>query len=100
MNPKSCLAFALVALVLASCAWALAPNLVFDGTVVSITKDKLVLSAGTEQTQLELTSATKITLDGKPASVTELMTGHVVKVMAVREDAKLRALDVAAMSPK
>jgi hypothetical protein len=80
-------------------AWA-APNLMFDGKVVSAAKDKLVLSAGTEQLEFALTSTTKITLDGKPATPAELMAGHMAKVSAERDETKLKALAIDAITPK
>ena len=79
--------------------WA-APNLVFDGKVVSAAKDKLVLSAGTEQLEFVLTPTTKITLDGKPATPAELMAGHTAKISAERDETKLKALAIDAITPK
>jgi hypothetical protein len=77
-----------------------APSLMFDGKIVSVDQDKLVLSAGAEQPAFELSKATKITLNGKPATITELMAGQTAKVVAQREDDKLRAVAINAFSPK
>jgi hypothetical protein len=91
---------AVLLVLLVASAWASAPNLSFDGKVVSVAKEKLVLSAGTEQQEFVLTSATKITLDGKPATAAELMAGQAAKITAERQETQLRALEISAMTPK
>src|SRR5687767_4931409 len=100
MNLKPYALSPLMLCLLVAATWAFAPSLMFDGKVVSVAKDKLVLSAGTEQPEFVLTSATKITLDGKPATIAELMAGQTAKVTAERDEAKIRALEIAAMNPK
>ncbi len=86
--------------VLAAVAWAAPPSLMFDGKIVSVDKDKLVLSAGTEQPEFVIAKTTKITLNGKESNAGELMAGQTAKIAAERDEAKLRAVSITAFSPK
>lgn len=99
MMPRRCSWIVCCLGLLAAVAWA-APSLMFDGKIVTVDQDKLVLSAGTEQPSFELGKSTKITLNGKPATVAELMSGQTAKIAAEREEDKLRAVTINAFSPK
>jgi hypothetical protein len=79
---------------------AAAPDLTFDGEIVSSSSEKLVILAGAQQQEFVLSAATKITLNGKEAPATELMAGQTAKVSAERKDGELRAATVTAFSPK
>jgi hypothetical protein len=89
-----------LALGLVAAAAGAVPSLMFDGKIVAVDKEKLVLSAGAEQPEFVLAKSTKITLNGKPATVVDLMSGQTAKIAAEREETKLRAIEVAAFSPK
>ncbi len=100
MTPKRGSLVVFLVGLLAAATWAAAPNLMFDGKILTVNKDKLVLSAGTDQPEFELAKSTKITLNGKPATAAELMPGQACKIAAEREETKLRAVTVSAFSPK
>ncbi len=89
-----------LALLLSAAAVSAAPDLKFDGKIVVSDKEKLLLLAGDEQQEFMLTPATKITLNGQEAAATDLMAGQMAMVSAQREEARLKALAVAAFSPK
>src|SRR5688500_14478916 len=90
-----------LSLVLVACSvWAAPPSLMFDGKIVSVDKDKLVLSAGSEQPEFVIAKTKKIRLNGKESNAGELMAGQTAKIAAEREDAKLRAVTITAFSPK
>lgn len=86
--------------ILANSATAAAPDLKFDGKIVVSDKEKLVLLAGDEQQEFMLTPATKIMLNGQEAAATDLMAGQMAMVSAQREEARMKALTIAAFSPK
>ena len=99
MTPLRFAAFVL-SLVLVASLWAAPPSLTFDGKILAVDKDKLVLATGTEQPQFLIAKTTKITLNGKESNVGELMAGQTAKVTAERDEATFRATAITAFSPK
>lgn len=89
-----------VSLMLVAAVWAAPPDLTFDGKILAVDKDKIVLATGTEQPEFLVGKTTKITLNGKESNVGELMAGQTAKVIALRDDTALRATAITAFSPK
>ncbi len=54
----------------------------FNGKVVSSGDGKLVMMVGEVQQEFVVNAETKITLEGKPARLADLMAGHVARVAA------------------
>ena len=73
---------------------ALAEEAKCEGTIAKIEGNNLTVKAGSEQHDLTLSPATKITLDGKPAKSTDLKVGYKVKCAANKEGAKAMCTSV------
>jgi hypothetical protein len=71
----------------------------FEGKAVAVGATKLTMvdkNGGNQE--VSTTSSTKITLDGKPAKLTDIEVGDVVKVTADKKDGDLVAKEIEARS--
>jgi hypothetical protein len=72
----------------------------FQGRIVMVTDDKLILATASQQHTVTVPAATPITLDGKPAKIEQLSPGVRALIVADKQKDDWVAKSIAAMSVK
>ena len=93
---------AMVALIVLCSRVAGANDEVHEGKVLSVSTSSLTVDdvKDGDNDTFEVTAETKITLNGKPAKLTEILAGDRAKVTAITKGNKLVAKEIAARSPE
>lgn len=94
------LLLALSLLVVLSTATMLLGASRFDGQVVGVGAESLVLSLDSGQTVIAVDETTNITVDGEQAGLDDVMPGFVATVSTREGDGGLMAETIAAYTPK
>lgn len=91
-----------IALVALCCRVAGADDEIHEGKVLSVGTSSITVNdiKDGDNDMLEVTSETKITLNGRPAKLTEVQAGDRAKVTATTKGDKLVAKEIAARSPE
>ena len=98
----SAAALAVVSLVVMCSRVALADDEIHEGKVLSVSTNSITVNdvKDGDNDTIEVTSETKITLNGKPAKLTEIQAGDRAKVTATAKGTKLVAKEISARSPE
>lgn len=91
-----------IALVALCCRVAGAADEIHEGKVLSVGTSSITVNdiKDGDNDMFEVTSETKITLNGRPAKLTEVQAGDRAKVTATAKGDKLVAKEIAARSPE
>lgn len=91
-----------VALVILCCRVAGANDEIHEGKVLSVSTSSITVNdiKDGDNDTFEVTAETKITLNGKPAKLTEIQAGDRAKVTATMKGDKFTAKEIAARSPE
>jgi hypothetical protein len=81
---------------------ALAADEIHEGKVVSVTKDTIVVldNRDGDNDKFVVNTETKVTRDGKPAKLADILAGDRAKVVAAASGEKLVAKSIDARSPE
>ena len=93
---------AVVALIVVCCRVAGADDEAHEGKVLSVGTSSITVNdvKDGDNDKFEVTAETKITLNGKPAKLTDIQAGDRAKVTATGKGNKLVAKEIAARSPE
>lgn len=61
------------------------PDKHYSGTLTTVSADQLVMTVDEESITFVVNGSTMISLDGKPASTSDLMAGDTARVMAAQQ---------------
>ncbi len=70
----------------------------YSGKIVSAAEDQVALTVDGQQHNFVANDETKVTLDGKPAKLTDLKAGFTAVIMANKAEDKLIATSITARS--